>query len=137
MKRTEEDIVFAAAFARELIIHYGRVSGPRAGRRRMRDEEFAGTLGVSRSALKKYLKGRAMPGVRTLVLAYERYGINLPYLGTPLFKGSRTRRPHQITGQLLLPFSIRSLNIGAVHAKVEATGPNRFEVRVNIIEGSA
>jgi hypothetical protein len=134
VKRTPEDIEFSAEFGRQLQARYQAATDrARAGSEALTDDEFAATLDVSRPALKKYLAGRAMPALRTIILAYRRHGIAIPYLGTELFSAKR-RRGGTIreATQLVLPFSVRGLGISGVESKISATGENRYELRVNV-----
>lgn len=133
MKRTLEDEAFAISFGRELRQHYERSTQAGAGGTALSDEAFAATLNVTRPALKKYLAGGATPSISVVVLAYERYGINVPYAGTPLFnKKNRLKRAAPGRTQLVLPFSVQSFDGSSVQAKIEPRGENRFAVMVNI-----
>lgn len=133
MKRTPEDIEFSAEFGRQLHARYEAATNRALGSEALTDDEFAATLDVSRAALKKYLAGQAMPTLRTIILAYRRHRIAIPYLGTELFsaKGRRASGPHEAT-QLVLPFSVRGLGISGVQSRISATGENRYELRVNL-----
>ncbi len=133
MKSTPDDEAFAAEFGRELKQHYDRATQKGAGGPALSDEQFAATLDVTRPALKKYLKGAAMPSLRVVVLAFLRYGVNVAYFRMPLFgKRGRKESPTPTTAQLVLPFSIQGLNSARVQTKVEPKGVNRFEIRVEI-----
>jgi transcriptional regulator with XRE-family HTH domain len=133
MKRTPEDEAFALEFGRELNRHYDRATQAGPDGSGLTDEQFAATLDVSRPALKKYLKGAAMPTLRVVVLAFLRYRISVAYFRTPLF-GKRSRKGHgtQAAAQLVLPFSVQCVNASAVDARVSPKGVNRFEIRVDI-----
>jgi hypothetical protein len=133
MKQTLEDEAFAVGFGQELRQHYERSTQAGAGGGALSDEAFAATLNVTRPALKKYLAGAATPSISVIVLAYERYGINVPYAGTPLFnKKSRLKRNAPGGTQLVLPFSVQSFGSTSVHAKIEPRGENRFALMVDI-----
>jgi transcriptional regulator with XRE-family HTH domain len=132
MKRTLEDDEFAAEFGRRLKAHYDASILKTDKGKGPSDEKFAASLDVSRAALKKYLAGEAMPTVRTAVLAYHKYGINIPYLGTPLFSGKTRTKGRVSTEQLILPFSVRSLSTATIQARVQPKGLNQFEVRVTV-----
>jgi transcriptional regulator with XRE-family HTH domain len=133
MKRTLDDASFAAAFGRELKRHYDDATKPGTGGPELSDEQFAATLDVTRPALRKYLNGSAMPALRVVVLAFQRYKINVPYFGTPLFgKSTKAGVIGSAMTQLVLPFSVQGLNTETIEAKIEAKGENRFELRVNV-----
>src|SRR5271157_4390063 len=133
MKRTSEDESFAVEFGRELKRHYDRATQKGADGPGLSDEQFAATLDVSRPALKKYLKGAAMPSLRVVVLAFLRYGVNIAYFRRPLFgKKGRKESSTPTTAQLVLPFSVQGLNTATIQTKVEPKGVNRFEIRVDI-----
>jgi transcriptional regulator with XRE-family HTH domain len=132
MKRTAEDESFAAEFGRELKGHYDRLTEPDRQGRRMSDEQFAAALDVTRPALKKYLNGTAMPTLRVIVLAFVRYGVNIPYFGTPLFGKKRPKGIVPARAQLVLPFSVQGLNTAVIQTRIENKGANRFEVRVDV-----
>ena len=133
MKRTPDDESFAAEFGRELKRHYDLATQKGGEGRGQSDEEFAATLDVTRPALKKYLKGAAMPTLRVVVLAFLRYKVNVAYFRMPLF-GKRGRRESATptAAQLVLPFSVQGLNTATIQTKVEPKGVNRFEIRVDI-----
>lgn len=134
MKRTLDDNKFAVAFGRELKRHYERATVEGVNGVKLSDEQFASTLDVTRPALKKYLSGSAMPALRVVVLAFTNYGINVPYLGTPLFGKNKGKKKEssQTISQLLLPFSVQGINATAIQAEIARKGPNRFELRVNL-----
>src|SRR5712672_1181730 len=83
MKQTPEDLRFAGDFAEALRPH---VDIERSRGHALR--EIAEWLGVTEPALKKYLGGRTTPCLRTVVLAYDRYGVSVPYSGVS-FAGGR------------------------------------------------
>jgi hypothetical protein len=133
MKRTSEDESFSTQFGTELTRHYERATQEGINGLKMSDEQFASTLDVTRPALKKYLNGLAMPALRVVVLAFLRYGINIPYFGMPLFsKRKQAKGSNLVMTQLVLPFSVQALNTVAIEAKIERKGPTRFELRVNL-----
>jgi hypothetical protein len=133
MKRTPDDASFAAAFGSELKRHYDGATRRGIGGPELSDEQFAATLDVTRPALMKYLKGAATPALRVVVLAFLRYQINVSYLGIPLF-GKRTKKASiaSATTQPALPFSVQGLSAATIHAKIEAKGENRFDLRVDV-----
>jgi transcriptional regulator with XRE-family HTH domain len=133
MKKTPEDEAFAIDFGRELKEHYDRAILPGAEGPGATDEQFAASLDVTRAALRKYLKGEAMPALRVVVLAFLRYGVKVSYFRTPLFsKRSRKGSRGSSTTQLVLPFSVQGLNTSMIQAKVAPKGVNRFELRVDV-----
>src|SRR5208283_4453845 len=79
MKRTPEDTAFAAEFGRELKAKYDE-----AKKRAVTDAAFAKSVGVVRAQLDRYLRGEAVPGIRTVALAHREYGIALSYGGTSM-----------------------------------------------------
>ena len=97
------------------------------------DEDFAKELDVSRPALKKYLNGTAMPGVRTVALAYANLQIHVSYekFDAKLLcsRGRSNRR--SVEAQMLLPFAIESLEQDNVDIKLEKK-PNRIALNVSI-----
>ncbi|HTV54770.1 MAG TPA: helix-turn-helix transcriptional regulator, partial [Terriglobia bacterium] len=98
-----EDLRFIEMFSQRLNEEYRKRKGS--------DAEFARKLDVSRAALKKYLDGKAMPGVRTVALAFANLNINVSYGKFDAKKlRSRARSNRQsVEAQLLLPFAIESL----------------------------
>jgi len=127
MKRTRSDDAFAAEFGRELSLKYRNREDD------VTDEQFAASLGVCRPALMKYLSGSAMPSLSVVVLAFRRYGINVPYLGTPLFgKGRRSTRSAADAAQLILPFSVQSVDADIVETNLDRKSPHGFELRVRL-----
>ena len=131
MKRTPQDDLFALEFGRQLRLRYEE-SVRSAAADRISEEQFATNLGVTRPALRKYLSGKAMPTVRTVVFAFLKYGVSVPYFGTLLFGKRRARNAESPNAQLVLPFSVRGLGRSSVHAKIEPTGTNQFEIRVDV-----
>jgi len=84
MKRTPEDAAFAVEFGRELYVKYSD-----AKTRGVTDDVFAKSIGVVRAQLDKYLRGEAVPSVRTVALAHAGYGIAVAYDGSTGFQGLR------------------------------------------------
>src|SRR5690348_12179137 len=103
MKQTPEDLRFAGDFAEALRPH---VDSDRKKGHALK--VIAEWLGVTEPALKKYLGGRTTPCLRTVVLAYDRYGVSVPYSGVSFAgKGARRRRGRKESSplqQLVLPF---------------------------------
>jgi transcriptional regulator with XRE-family HTH domain len=135
MKRTPEDDAFAAEFGRELNLSYA--ASKSAG---VTDQAFAKSIGVERAQLEKYLRGEAMPSVRTVVLAYRQYGIAITYERIPttgaLPKGSRRKRQSRETAQFLLPFTIRSEGPERVGLKFRPVGTRKFALEVTVKKGA-
>ena len=141
MKQNDDDLAFAREFALQLRPKYkeasknARVDKPEKGKVEF-DEEFAGSLDVSRAALWKYLHSPKppTPSIRTIVLAYKRYKIAVRYAGIEtkeiLRKGRRSRKTPE--GQMDLPFSIRASGPDTVALKLEPKGVNRQEWRLRI-----
>jgi len=121
-----EDLRFIDQFSKELGQKYSRHKGA--------DEEFARLLDVSRPALKKYLAGKAMPGVRTVALAYERLGINVRYgkFEAKLLHQRAKSNRRSPEAQLLLPFAIESLDQKNIEIELIEKKPNRIAMNVSI-----
>jgi len=121
-----EDLRFIEKFSKELRAKYSDHKGS--------DDEFAKKLDVSRPALKKYLDGAAMPGLRTVALAYENLNINVRYgrFDAKLLnqRGKSNRR--SVEAQLLLPFAIESLKQENIEVELVNKKPNRIEMSVSI-----
>src|SRR5258708_13250488 len=106
MKQTPEDLRFAGDFAEAL--------QPHVDNERKRGHAFkviAEWLGVTEAALKKYLGGRTTACLRTVVLAYDRYGVSVPYSGVSFAGGARKRLSKKQSDplqQLFLPFEIHT-----------------------------
>ena len=99
-RHQKEDRKFIKDFAAQLNEHYknaklGNVS----------DQEFADSLDVSRQALQDYLDAKAMPTMRALALAVDRYHLDLGYQGTSFRAARRDQLTIENTAeQLSLPF---------------------------------
>src|ERR1039457_6437747 len=115
MKRTPEDTAFATEFGRELKSKYDH-----AKKRGVTDDGFAKSIGVVRAQLDRYLRGEAVPGVRTAALAHREYGTAIPYGGIPTAKAFKGRRRQQqsTVDQLELPFTLG------------AEGPGKFDLKL-------
>jgi hypothetical protein len=122
MKRTPEDTEFAALFGRELKRKYDE-----AKRRGMTDAGFAESIGVVRAQLDKYVRGEAVPGIRTIALAKRKYGISVPYDGIVVSKtGRRRQRSGPSADQLELPFVIWAEGPGEFDLKLRPVSTRRF-----------
>jgi len=121
-----EDLRFREQFSLRLSEEYAKHSGS--------DAEFALKLDVSRAALKKYLDGKAMPGLRTAALAYANLGINVSYgrfdAKILCSRGRSNRR--SVEAQLLLPFAIESLKQDDIEVQLVNKKKNQIEMSVRI-----
>jgi hypothetical protein len=133
MKQTSDDLRFASDFAVEL--------EPHVSSERMKGSSFrriAGELGITEPALKKCLAGRTTPSLRTVVLAFEKYGVSVPYSGIAftaqkqLNKRERQRKPRSST-QLLLPFEIETPGPSdRLSLKLLPVGVRRYQLQVTL-----
>jgi transcriptional regulator with XRE-family HTH domain len=104
MKKTEEDRLFASRFAEVLqpFVSRDRDNGKSLA-------EIAAELGVTAAGLQKQLAG-GTPSIRTIVRAYKKYGVSVPYEDTEIAKAvsskGRRRNGQAIERQFLLPFDI-------------------------------
>ena len=121
-----EDLRFIEMFSQRLNEEYRKRKGS--------DAEFARKLDVSRAALKKYLDGKAMPGVRTVALAFANLNINVSYGKFDAKRlSSRGKSNRQsVEAQLLLPFAIESLKQENIDISLVDKKPNRIELNVSI-----
>jgi transcriptional regulator with XRE-family HTH domain len=133
MKQTPEDLRFAGDFAEALAPH---VAGEKRKGRALK--QVAESLGVTEPALKKYLSGRTTPCLRTVALAYHRYGVSVPYsgisfLGGATNRGGRSRRRSPPLQQLTLPFEIQSPHPeGRLALKLLPTGVRSYQLQVTL-----
>jgi len=127
MKRTSEDDEFVLEFSRQLNASYAYER-----QKKLSDEEFARSIGVSRTALQKYLDGKSMPSLRTVVLCYTRHKIAVPYSGTRMFTGSPRRKQKTTPEQLILPLAITALHSKPVGMKLDPKGLNAFELKITV-----
>jgi transcriptional regulator with XRE-family HTH domain len=130
MKRTSEDDAFAADFGRVLNLKYAEAK--RAG---TTDQNFAESIGVERAQLDKYLRGEAVPSIRTVALAFREHNISVAYRGIKTNraisgKPNSRRAPSQT--QLLLPFSIRSEGTENIEVKFRPLGTRNFQLELTI-----
>jgi transcriptional regulator with XRE-family HTH domain len=121
-----EDLRFTENFSKRLNEEYAKHEGS--------DAEFARKLDVSRPALKKYLNGAVMPGVRTVALAYVNLGVNVSYgrfdARRLCSRGRSDRR--SVEAQLLLPLAIESLKQDNIEIELVDKKPNRIALNVSI-----
>jgi len=133
MKQTTEDLRFAGDFAEALAPHIAEET--RKGRSLKQVAEW---LGVTEPALKKYLTGRTTPCLRTVALAYDRYGVSVPYssivfLGGTADRGKRSRKRSSSLQQLTLPFEIQSPRPeDRLALKLLPTGVRRYQLQVTL-----
>ena len=132
MKQTTDDLRFAGDFAQELGPH---VSAERDKGRSL--NEIAGELGITEPALKKCLSGRNTPSLRTVVLAFEKYGISIPYSGITFIGrdagGKKRRKKSGSLSQLLLPFEIETPGPNdRLDLKLLPTGVRRYQLQVTL-----
>jgi transcriptional regulator with XRE-family HTH domain len=130
MKQTPEDLRFAEDFADALRPH---IANERKGGLALK--HIAEELGVTEPALKKYLSGRTTPCLRTVVLAYDRYGVAVPYSGISFAGGGPRKRPGRKQSsplqQLLLPFNIQTPSSeDRLALKLLPTGVGRYQLQV-------
>jgi hypothetical protein len=132
MKQTPEDLRFAGDFAEALRPH---VDGER--RKGHALKVIAEWLGVTEPALKKYLGGRTTPCLRTVVLAYDRYGVSVPYSGVSFAGGGgrkrRSKKQSDHLEQLFLPFEIHTPSSDdRLALKLLPTGVRRYQLQVTL-----
>lgn len=133
MKQTQEDLQFADDFADALapIVAAEKQKG-RSSKRVAED------LGITEPALKKYLTGRTTPSVRTVALAFRKYGVSVPYSGVPLFGGptKNTHRRQRTPNQLVLPFEIQAPVSGdRLAIKLLPTGTRTYQLQLKVRVG--
>src|SRR5438270_580558 len=102
MKKTDEDRLFATRFATALQAHVDREL--RSGKSMAK---IAEGLGVTGWGLQKQLNG-GTPSIRTIALAYAKYGVSVPYDGIAISKALTKKRKTAKNSdrQLFLPFQI-------------------------------
>jgi transcriptional regulator with XRE-family HTH domain len=125
MKRTEDDQQFGAEFAKRLRPFYEKALAD--GKT---EKEFAKCLGVDRGGLQRYLRASAMPGFRTIILAYREFGIAIPYASTdsgPLVSAKGKRRRSTSELQLDLPLTIESPR-GEIDVVIKRKSPQRIRL---------
>ena len=132
MKQTPEDLRFAGDFAEALRPH---IAEDKKKGRSLR--QIAERLGVTEPALKKYLSGRTTPCLRTVVLAYDRYGLSVPYSGVTFMgvgtKRKRGRKRSNQLQQLFLPFEIQTPSSDdRLGLKLLPTGTRRYQLQVTL-----
>jgi hypothetical protein len=131
MKRTDEDQQFGAEFAKRLRPFYEKALAD--GKI---EKEFARRLGVDRGGLQRYLRTGAMPGFRTIVLAYREFGIAIPYAGTesvPLVSGRGKRRRKTSELQMDLPLTIEAPQ-GEISVVIKRKSPQRIRLQLRALK---
>jgi transcriptional regulator with XRE-family HTH domain len=131
MKRTIDDDAFVAQFADELRRNYDL-----AKKQGVSDQVFAESIGVERPQLDRYLDGKAMPSVRTVAFAFQKYQIAIPYrrisLQRALPKSRRKKLPPPPI-QMVLPFTIQTEKAGArVDVKLSPVSTRKFVLRLTV-----
>jgi transcriptional regulator with XRE-family HTH domain len=133
MKQTEDDLRYAASFAAALLPHVARER--RTG---LTLKQIGAKLGVTEPALKKYLRGRTTPSLRTVVLAYDTYGVSVRYrkveivrsIASKRQRGDAKKRPEL---QLVLPFDISAPGLdNRLVLKLFPTGISRYQLRLTL-----
>ena len=128
MKRTEEDQQFGVEFAKQLRPFYEKALADGETER-----AFARRLGVDRGGLHRYLRKHAMPGFRTVVLAYREFGITVPYAGVMtlavLSKRGKKRRLSEL--QMDLPLTIEAPQ-GEIDIVGKKKSPQRFRLQLRV-----
>lgn len=131
MKRTEEDHEFGVEFAKQLKPFYDKALADG-----QTEKEFAKLIGVDRGGLQRYLKTNAMPSFRTIVLAYRKFGIAIPYAGTeayPLISGRAKRRRKTSELQLDLPLTIEAPR-GEISVVIKKQSPQRIRFQLKALK---
>ena len=121
-----EDLRYKEEFVRRLNEEYEKHTGS--------DAAFAAKLDVSRPALKKYLNGDVMPGLRTVALAYANLGISVSYgkFDAKLLCSRGRSNKKSVEAQLLLPFAIESLEQEDIQLELVGKKKNQIEMTVRI-----
>jgi transcriptional regulator with XRE-family HTH domain len=121
-----EDLRFIERFSKRLNEEYAK--------HKRSDAEFAQKLDVSRAALMKYLDGKAMPGVRTVALAYANLNINVSYgkFDAKMLHSRAKSNRQSVEAQLLLPFAIESLTQENIEIELVEKKQNRIAMNVSI-----
>jgi hypothetical protein len=130
MKQTPEDLRFASLFAEAIRPH---VSADVQKGDSM--AKIGAKLGVSGPGLQKYLDGKTVPSLRTIVLAFLAYGISVPYNGVEIsMKGLRKKRKVIVPeSQLFLPFEITAPSPDKrVALKLLPTGVRKYQLQITL-----
>lgn len=131
MKRTTEDDFYAERFGERLEEVYEA-----AKKKGVSDQRFAESIGVERPQLRKYLRGEAVPSVRTVALAQRHYGIGVSYDNIEVSQMlGRTKRKCQSvvpTMQLRLPFSVQVGDPTKIEVELKSLRPRKYELRIKM-----
>ncbi len=131
MKRTREDDVYAQRFGERLEKAYKAAKASE-----ITDQTFAESIGVERSQLRKYLRGEAVPSVRTVALAQRNHGISEAYesvdVGKLLSNKSARRKPVLRPVQLRLPFSLEVADPSQFEVELKSLKPRKYELRIRV-----
>jgi transcriptional regulator with XRE-family HTH domain len=128
MKKTPEDQDYAYRFGYRLEKAYSSAKS-----QGITDAVFADSIGVERSALKKYLLGKSTPSLRTVALAKCRYNIDVPYGETELggiLKRSK-HMPQPIPRQLRLPIAISVAHPDKFEVELRQLRSSKYELRIS------
>jgi transcriptional regulator with XRE-family HTH domain len=130
MKQTIADRQYASLFGAALVPHYERLvqNGNET------PKGFAQSLGVTTGALQKYLKGASMPSLRTVIRAYDAFGVLVPYEGRELAnfaKRSRKRQKLAVEYQLDLPLTV-ACSTADITCKVAKKNADGFRLNLQI-----
>lgn len=129
MKQTPEDEEYAQRFGQSLEKAYtaAKSSG-------ITDEVFAASIGVKRSALKKYLQGESTPGLRTVVLAKRNHQISVAYGGIEVdaFRAKTKENADRTALQLRLPFSLQIAQREKVQVELKELKSMKYELRISV-----
>jgi transcriptional regulator with XRE-family HTH domain len=130
VKRTSEDDAFASQFGNSLEKAYDLAKS-----NNITDQAFAESIGVERPQLRRYIRGEAVPSVRTVALAHRAYGISVPYAGIETGKslGKKSKRKVIVDNlQLRLPFSLEVAEPHKYEIELKAIRPKKYEIRVRL-----
>ena len=99
------------------------------------EKDFARRLGVDRGGLQRYLRTGAMPGFRTIALAYREFSIAIPYAGIdPLAlvsgRARRRRKPSEL--QMDLPLTIEAPQ-GEINVVIKKKSPQRIRLQLHAL----
>ena len=134
MKRTDEDRQFGAEFARQLRPFYDKAIAEG-----QTEKEFARRLGVDRGGLQRYLRTSAMPGFRTIVLAYREFGITISYASTDatVLVSRRGPKRRRIASELQmdLPLTIEAPQ-GEIDLVIKKKSPQRIRLQLRTIRSA-
>lgn len=129
MKQTAEDRQFARLFAQALRPYVEKEldRGESMGR-------IGAKLGVTGPGLQKYLDGRTVPSLRTVVRAYVEYKISVRYAGIEVAREAAKKRKKQpANDQLFLPFEITAPGPPErLTLRLRPTGVRKYRLQVTL-----